>query len=103
MLQLEKQIAMGWTRTWKFTSFLYWPGKRFEFHHYLQISDANFEKGAEIDSATVKGNLPIPLACGIYYYEVKIASKGRDGYIGIGITTSTSSQQRLPGKAYHNF
>lgn len=63
----------------------------------LQVSYSGLGKGGDIDSATVKGNHPIPPACGIYYYEVKIANKGRDGYIGVGFTTSTATQQRLPG------
>lgn len=63
----------------------------------LQVSYSGLGKGAEIDPGTVKGNYAIPPSCGIYYYEVKIMSKGRDGYIGVGFTTSTATQQRLPG------
>lgn len=32
------------------------------------------------DAASVRATYPIPAACGIYYFEVKIVSKGRDGY-----------------------
>ena len=31
------------------------------------------------DAASVRATQPIPASCGIYYYEVKIISKGRDG------------------------
>ena len=31
------------------------------------------------DAASVRATHPIPAACGIYYFEVKIISKGRDG------------------------
>ena len=31
------------------------------------------------DAASVRATHPIPSACGIYYFEVKIISKGRDG------------------------
>lgn len=31
------------------------------------------------DAASVRATQPIPAACGIYYFEVKIVSKGRDG------------------------
>lgn len=31
------------------------------------------------DAASVRATHPIPAACGIYYFEVKIVSKGRDG------------------------
>lgn len=33
------------------------------------------------DAASVRATHPIPAACGIYYFEVKIVSKGRDGYV----------------------
>lgn len=32
------------------------------------------------DAASVRATHPIPAACGVYYFEVKIISKGRDGY-----------------------
>jgi len=31
------------------------------------------------DAASVRSTHPIPAACGIYYYEVKVVSKGREG------------------------
>ena len=33
----------------------------------------------------------------MYYYEVKIVSKGRDGYMGIGLSSQHVSTNRLPG------
>uniref|UniRef100_A0A8V0XYM5 Uncharacterized protein n=1 Tax=Gallus gallus TaxID=9031 RepID=A0A8V0XYM5_CHICK len=33
------------------------------------------------DAASVRATHPIPAACGIYYFEVKIVSKGRDGAV----------------------
>lgn len=33
------------------------------------------------DAASVRANSPIPSSCGIYYFEVKIISKGRDGWV----------------------
>lgn len=52
------------------------------------------------DAASVRTNCPIPASCGLYYFEVKIISKGRDGYMGIGLTASSASSfkmNRLPG------
>uniref|UniRef100_S4RDR9 RAN binding protein 10 n=1 Tax=Petromyzon marinus TaxID=7757 RepID=S4RDR9_PETMA len=49
------------------------------------------------DAASVRANYPIPAACGIYYFEVKIVSKGRDGYMGIGLSTQEVNMNRLPG------
>jgi hypothetical protein len=40
---------------------------------------------------------PIPAACGVYYFEIKVISKGRDGYMGIGLSTSGVNLNRLPG------
>jgi len=33
------------------------------------------------DAASVRATFPVPAACGLYYFEVKIVSKGRDGYV----------------------
>ncbi|CAF0869629.1 unnamed protein product [Rotaria sordida] len=49
------------------------------------------------DAASVRSDHPIPSLTGIYYYEVKIISKGRDGYMGIGLSTSEVNLNRLPG------
>lgn len=31
------------------------------------------------DAASVRTRHPIPAACGVYYFEIKVISKGRDG------------------------
>lgn len=49
------------------------------------------------DAASVRTPYPIPAACGLYYFEVKIISKGRDGYMGIGLTAQNFKSNRLPG------
>lgn len=49
------------------------------------------------DAASVRTAHPIPAACGLYYFEVKIISKGRDGYMGIGLTAQNFKSNRLPG------
>uniref|UniRef100_A0A182QSV9 Ran-binding protein 9 n=1 Tax=Anopheles farauti TaxID=69004 RepID=A0A182QSV9_9DIPT len=49
------------------------------------------------DAASVRTAYPIPAACGLYYFEVKIISKGRDGYMGIGLTHTNFKINRLPG------
>jgi Ran-binding protein 9/10 len=52
---------------------------------------------SDLDAAAVRSNNPIPQGCGIYYFEVTIVSKGRDGYIAIGFQASTVPLGRLPG------
>uniref|UniRef100_A0A8B9FEP9 Ran-binding protein 10 n=1 Tax=Amazona collaria TaxID=241587 RepID=A0A8B9FEP9_9PSIT len=55
------------------------------------------------DAASVRATHPIPTACGIYYFEVKIVSKGRDGYMGIGLSAQGVSTNRLPGWDKHSY
>ncbi|CAH0549996.1 unnamed protein product [Brassicogethes aeneus] len=49
------------------------------------------------DAASVQATHPIPAGCGLYYFEVKIVSKGRDGYMGIGLSAHGVNMNRLPG------
>uniref|UniRef100_H2SM08 RAN binding protein 10 n=1 Tax=Takifugu rubripes TaxID=31033 RepID=H2SM08_TAKRU len=55
------------------------------------------------DAASVRATYPIPAACGIYYFEVKIVSKGRDGYMGIGLSAQGVNMNRLPGWDKHSY
>ncbi|XP_065516996.1 ran-binding protein 10-like [Lathamus discolor] len=55
------------------------------------------------DAASVRATHPIPTACGIYYFEVKIISKGRDGYMGVGLCAQGVSMNRLPGWDKHSY
>lgn len=52
------------------------------------------------DAASVRATHPIPPSCGLYYFEVKIISKGRDGYMGIGLSAQGVNMNRLPGKVF---
>lgn len=49
------------------------------------------------DASAVRANHPIPSTGGVYYYEVEIASKGRDGYISIGFCSRWTDLNRLVG------
>lgn len=40
---------------------------------------------------------PIPPDCGVYYFEVEVLSKGRDGFIGVGLSGASVNLGRLPG------
>lgn len=61
--------------------------------HYKGVGKSHNHK----DAASVRATHPIPAACGIYYFEVRIISKGRDGYIGIGVSTQEVNLNKLPG------
>jgi hypothetical protein len=49
------------------------------------------------DAGTVRANYPITPSCGIFYYEIRVLDKGRDGYIGVGVCTANMQLSRLPG------
>jgi hypothetical protein len=42
---------------------------------------------SDSDAASIRSNHPIPVQCGIFYFEVEIISKGRDGYVYTYIRT----------------
>ena len=35
------------------------------------------------DAASVRADHPIPFDVSLYYYEVQVVNKGRDGFVGI--------------------
>ncbi|CAG8515127.1 9133_t:CDS:10 [Acaulospora morrowiae] len=52
---------------------------------------------SDVDAAAIRANHPIPSQCGLFYFEVHVISKGKDGYIGIGFCTKSVKLDRLPG------
>lgn len=34
-------------------------------------------------AASVRADTPVPPDCGLYYYEVTVINRGRDGFIGM--------------------
>jgi hypothetical protein len=55
------------------------------------------------DAASIRSNNPIPKGCPVYYFEVEIINKGRDGYIGIGLSRKDVKLDRLPGWEPHSY
>ncbi|KZW01983.1 SPRY-domain-containing protein [Exidia glandulosa HHB12029] len=53
--------------------------------------------GTVDEAAAARANHPIPPACGIYYYEVEILNRGRQGHISIGFSAKNVKLTRLPG------
>ncbi|CAG7917347.1 unnamed protein product [Penicillium olsonii] len=49
------------------------------------------------EAAALRADHPMPPQCGIYYFEVKIESKPKEGMIGIGFSSTKASVERLPG------
>lgn len=49
------------------------------------------------EAAAIRADHPMPRQCGIYYYEVQVLSKGKEGLISIGFSGSKVPLSRLPG------
>ncbi|KAK8245952.1 ran-binding protein [Phyllosticta capitalensis] len=49
------------------------------------------------EALSVRADYPIPRQSGIYYYEVTVVGKGKEGLIGIGFSSSKVALHRLPG------
>lgn len=62
------------------------------FFLLLGVGKAHSEAAGSVRTA-----YPIPSSCGLYYFEVRIISKGRNGYMGIGLTAQQFRMNRLPG------
>ncbi|KAJ6261718.1 hypothetical protein Dda_2516 [Drechslerella dactyloides] len=54
-------------------------------------------KVTEYDSAAVRADHHMPRSCGVYYYEVVIMNKSREGLIGVGFCAGDVLLNRLPG------
>ncbi|KAI9267375.1 concanavalin A-like lectin/glucanase domain-containing protein [Sporodiniella umbellata] len=51
----------------------------------------------ELDFSGIRTSLPIKPQCGIYYFEIKITSKGEDGFIFIGLGKAVNRLERVNG------
>ncbi|PYH42206.1 putative Ran-binding protein (RanBP10) [Aspergillus saccharolyticus JOP 1030-1] len=49
------------------------------------------------EAAAVRADNPMPPQCGIYYFEITVLSKPKEGMIGIGFSSKKASMERLPG------
>ena len=55
-----------------------WPEQNHVYNFALRVGPSS---AGEKEAAAARANYPIPPACGIYYYEVSIESKGAKGYV----------------------
>jgi len=49
------------------------------------------------EAASIRADRPMLKEWGLYYFEVTILSRGKDGLIGIGFSQTTANLNRLPG------
>jgi hypothetical protein len=50
------------------------------------------------DAAAVRANHPVPADCPLYYFEVEVVSRGRDGFIGLFCPQAAAGPLVLAGK-----
>lgn len=62
-----------------------------------QVRYVGHSKLQEHEAAAARTDHPMPSQAGIYYYEVSILSKGKDGMIGVGFSGAKASLEKLPG------
>lgn len=58
--------------------------------------DPNQELNAK-DAAAVRADHPIPITCGVYYFEVTIVCSGAECCMGVGLCERNVDLNRLPG------
>ena len=80
----------------------------------LEMKFSAASKAHDSEAASVRADHPMPRECGIYYYEVTVISKSKDGYvccgldqtnrltwfsslISIGVSSAKVPLNRLPG------
>lgn len=49
------------------------------------------------EAASVRTEHPMPKEVGLYYFEVTVLSRGKDGLIGVGFSGKKVNLNRLPG------
>lgn len=63
----------------------------------LDVKYIGPSKVSEHEAAAARTDHSMPPQCGLYYYEVNIIAKGKDGVIAVGFSGATSSLEKLPG------
>ena len=63
----------------------------------LEVKYTGHHKLSEHEAAATRSDHSMPPQCGIYYYEVNIIAKGKEGMIGVGFSGANTSLERLPG------
>ncbi|KAF2475981.1 ran-binding protein [Lindgomyces ingoldianus] len=92
-----------------------WPTRWSDTDKYAQLEVLEDGRNAKFsgtqkshdEAASVRADFPMPRQCGIYYYEVTVVTKGKDGrMIGVGFSGPKVPLSRIPGwepesYAYH--
>jgi len=70
--------------------------------NYLRVSYMGFG-GSDEDAAAIKGDFEVFSTDLFIYFEIKILSSGREGFIGIGLAHKDCDLDRLPGWELYSF
>ena len=63
----------------------------------LDVRCSNGMKTQDHEAASTRSDYPMPPQCGVYYFEVAILSKGKEGMVGIGFSGMKADLSKLPG------
>jgi len=78
-----------------------WSSK--DKHQHLRLTEGNLkvvyngQGKSHKDAGSVRSDREIPFQCAIYYFEVTVVKRGRDGYLGVGLSAAGTNLNRLPG------
>ncbi|KAL6782095.1 hypothetical protein ACKKBF_B10635 [Auxenochlorella protothecoides x Auxenochlorella symbiontica] len=68
---------------------------------FLQVTDLRVKYigtgNDDRDAAAIRSNYPVSKSLPFYYWEAQIVDKGRDGFIGVGMSAADVKLERLPG------
>ena len=63
----------------------------------LEIRYNGASSKTDMDAAAARADYPMSPQCGIYYFEVEIKGKSKDGMIAVGFSSNKAVLDRLPG------
>ena len=63
----------------------------------LDVRYVGAHKMGDHEAAATRSDHAMPPQCGIYYFEVNIIQKGKEGMIGVGFSSASASLERIPG------
>jgi hypothetical protein len=88
-VDIFKGLPSKWSDTDKWTGLeVLGDGSEVRFSGVCKTSD---------EAASIRTDYPMPIECGLYYYEVTILSRCKEGLIGIGFSGRRTALNRLPG------
>lgn len=61
----------------------------------LEVKYVGPSRTGDHEAAAARSDHPMPPQCGIYYFEVNIISKGKEGMIGVGFSGANASLEKL--------